>query len=166
MGSTVNAETTKAELVRRHKAAATTVLALIVATILLCAVALVIEGLLVDRQNPVLDMALRITILILGLGAIALRRTRFSAMRLQDIGGLEGASGLLRTLERTTLLVALLGAGTVTMGFLATLATGNSFYTYGAGLVGLAILLYAYPIRRGWERTLQLFTPTDESAPS
>ena len=151
----------EAEFIRRHKAAATTVLGLMVLTALLCIVAYFSKGFLVEQNNPSLDIALRITILILGLGAVALRRTRFSTMRLQDIGALQGAPGLLYTLQRTTLLVALLGAVTVIMGFTATLVTGNEFYTYGAGLVSFAILLYCYPVRRSWKRALEQFTQTD-----
>src|SRR5688572_9197013 len=95
----------QAELSRRHKATAITVAGLLIATILLSFVAFLSKNFLRPQNNPPLDIALRISILIFGLGAIVLRRTRFSAMRLQDIGGLEGASGLLRTLEKTTLLV-------------------------------------------------------------
>ena len=147
----------QAELSRRHKATAITVAGLLIATILLSFVTFLSKNFLRPQNNPPLDIALRISILIFGLGAIVLRRTRFSAMRLQDIGGLEGASGLLRTLEKTTLLVALIGAAISVMGFVATLLSGNDFYTYGAGLVGVAVLLYCYPTRSSWERTLQQF---------
>ncbi len=150
-----------AELIRRHKAAATTVLAFIGVTALLCIVAYFSKGFLVEQNNPSLDIALRITILIFGLGAVALRRTRFSTMRLQDIGALRGASGLLQTLQRTTLLVALLGAATAILGFTATVMTGNEFYTYGAGLVSFAILLYCYPVRRSWKRALAQLVQSD-----
>lgn len=156
-----------AELGRRHKATAITVAGLLIATILLSLVAFISKGFLRPQNNPSLDIALRISILIFGLGAIALRRTRFSAMRLQDIGGLAGASGLLRTLEKTTLLVAVIGAGIAVMGFIATLLSGNDFYTYGAGLVGAAVLLYCYPTRSSWHRTLQQFAANyvETSAP-
>lgn len=154
----------ESELIRRHKAAATTVLGLIVASVLLCIVAYLSRGFLTEQNNPLLDIGLRITILILGLGAVVLRRTRFSSMRLQDIGALEGASGLLRTLERTTLLVALLGVVTLIMGFAATLMTGNEFYTYGGGLVAIAIFLYCYPARRAWKRVVQQFGQAEQPA--
>lgn len=154
----------ESELSRRHKAASTTVLGLIVASVLLCIVAYLSRGFLTEQNNPLLDIALRITILILGLGAVVLRRTRFSSMRLQDIGALEGPSGLLRTLERTTLLVALLGVVTLIMGFAATLMSGNEFYTYGGGLVAIAIFLYCYPVRRAWRRVIQQFDQTEQPA--
>jgi peptidoglycan/LPS O-acetylase OafA/YrhL len=152
------------ELRRRHKTTSTTVIGLLVAVVLLCALAFVSKKFLTVRTNPPLDIAVRITILIFGLGAIALRRTRFATMRLQDIGGLKGARGLLITLQRTTLQVALLGAVIATVGFVGTLLTGNDFYTYGAGLVSVAVLLYAYPVRSSWERVLQTFVPTSDSS--
>ncbi len=156
------------ELVRRHKTTATTVGGLLVATILLAIAAYISKSFLRQQHNPFLDIALRITILIFGMGSIVLRRTRFATMRLQDIGALAGASGLLRTLEKTTLQVALIGAAISLMGFISTLLTGNDFYTYGAGLVGFAVLLYCYTTRSSWSRTLQQFAlnPAETGPPT
>ena len=156
------------ELVRRYKAAATAVAGLLIATVLLAIVAFLSKNFLRQQPKPSLDIALRITILVFGLGSIALRRTRFSTMRLQDIGALAGTSGLLRTLEKTTLQVALLGAVISAMGFIATLLTGNVFYTYGATLVAVAVLLYCFPTMSSWRRTLQQFAQisTPDSAPA
>ena len=90
---------TQSELNKSHKVAATTVRGLLIATILLSIVAYLGQSFFPQQQNPPLDIGLRIAILIFGLGSIALRRTRFAAMRLQDIGALKGASGLLFTLK-------------------------------------------------------------------
>ncbi len=152
-------ENVQAELAKRHKAAATTVAGLLIATVLLSIVAYLGKRFFTQQQNPSLDIGLRISILILGLGAIALRRTKFSTMRLQDIGALNGATGLLSTLEKTTIQLALLGAGIAALGFIGTLVTGNEIYTYWAGLIAVVVLLYSYPSRTAWTRTLQLFTP-------
>lgn len=84
-------------------------------------------------------------------------------MRLQDIGALSGASGLLRTLEKTTIQVALIGASISAMGFVVTLLTGNDFYAYGASLVGIFVLLYCFPTLSSWRRTLQQFAQTPGS---
>jgi hypothetical protein len=80
-------------------------------------------------------------------------------MRLQDIAGLRGTSGLLITLQRTTLQIALIGAAAAVVGFVATLLTGDDSYTYRAGLVAVAVLLYCYPVRNAWERAVQRFSP-------
>jgi tetrahydromethanopterin S-methyltransferase subunit D len=149
----------QAELLRRHKATSTTVIALLVGVMLLCILAFVTKKFLPLQNNPSLDIAVRITILIFGLGSVALRRTKFAAMRLQDIAALKGPTGLLITLQRTTLQVAILGAIVSVMGFAATLLTGNDFYTYGAGLVALAVLLYCYPVRTSWQQAIKRFSP-------
>jgi hypothetical protein len=151
------------ELDRRHKATSTTVRALLVLTLVLSAVAYFISKSIPPQNNPSLDIAVRITILIFGLGAMALRRTRFATMRLQDIGALKGASGILITLQRTTLQVAALGAVIAVVGFVATFLTGNAFYSYGAGLVSLAVLLYCYPVRTSWEKAIKRFAPGPQS---
>ena len=88
----------QAELLRRHKSTVTTVVSLVVAVVLLCVLAFVSQKFLTQRPNASLDMGVRISILIFGLGAIALRRTRFAKLRLQDIAALQGASGLISTL--------------------------------------------------------------------
>ena len=156
----------QAELDRRHKAAATTVAGFLIATIFLCLVSFIGKSFFRQQDNPPLDVTLRITILVLGLGSIAWRRTKFSTMRLKDIGALQGPSGLLSTLERTTLQIALLAAAIAAIGFVATLLTGNDFYTYGAGAVGVAVLLYCYPTKISWIRTIQLFGPKTDSTPA
>jgi hypothetical protein len=154
----------EAELDRRHKSTRTTVLALLIGVLLLCALAYVSKRFLTPQNNPSLDIAVRITILIFGLGAVALRRTKFAAMRLQDIAGLKGPIGLLITLQRTTLQVALLGTIIGVVGFVATLLTANDFYAYGAGLVSVFVLLYCYPTRLAWQRALRRFSPPQNEA--
>jgi hypothetical protein len=99
-----------------------------------------------------------ITIFIFGVGAIAFRRTKFAAMRLQDIAALQGTTGLLITLQRTTLQVALIGAAVAVIGFVTTLLTGDPSYTYRAGVVAAAVLLYGYPVRTAWEQAVRRFS--------
>jgi hypothetical protein len=159
-------ENVESELIRRHKATSTTVLALLVGSILLCLIAYLSKRFLSPQNNPSLDIAVRIVIMIFGLGSIVLRRTRFATMRLQDIGALGGASALLKTLEKTTLQVALIGAILSVLGFVATLMTANDFYTYGAGLIAVVILLYCYPTKTSWIRTVQRFARLDDEPKS
>ena len=154
------------ELARRHKAAATTVAGLLIATLLLSVVSLLGKNFFHQQNNPPLDIAVRIAILILGLGSIAWRRTKFSTMRLKDIGSLQGAHGLLSTLERTTLQIAFLGAAIAAIGFIATLLTGNDFYTYGAGAIAVAVLLYCYPTKSSWNLALQRFAAKPDNNPA
>ena len=147
----------QAELIRRHRAAVLIVRAFLALTVLLSLSAFLTRNHLRHDDNESLDRALRITILICGIGSVVLRRRKFSAARLQNIAAVKGVSGLLATLASTTLQVALLGAALAIFGFIATVMTGNEFYSYGAGLVGFVVLLYCYPTRSSWQQAVQNF---------
>jgi hypothetical protein len=159
--STALSPSVQSELTRRHKTTATTIMWLLIAVVLLCVLAFVSQKFLTLRVNPSLDIAVRISILIFGLGAIALRRTQFAKMRLQDIAALQGASGLLITLQRTTMRVAMIGILIAILGFGATLASGIPVYTYQAGVVAVAVLLYGYPVRSSWEQAIRRYATED-----
>ena len=137
-------------------------MSLLVATILLSIIAFLGRPYYTQRPNTVLDMAVRLVVLFLGLGAVVWRRNKFQAMRLQDIVGLQGASGLLRTLEKTTLQLALLGIGITIVGFMTTVVTGNDWYTYWASAVALVVLVYCYPTKSSWMRALNRFTSEEK----
>jgi peptidoglycan/LPS O-acetylase OafA/YrhL len=155
--SNTSSPNVQAELMRRHKSTSTTVLSLLVTVVLLCILAFVSQRFLTPR-NSSLGMPALITIFIFGVGAIAFRRTKFAAMRLQDIAALQGTTGLLITLQRTTLQVALIGAAVAVIGFVTTLLTGDPSYTYRAGVVAAAVLLYGYPVRTAWEQAVRRFS--------
>ena len=156
---------TQAELIRRHKATALTVRALLVLILLLSLVAFIAHDHFWHDDTQHVEGALKITILIFGLGSVVLRRTMFSATRLQDVTALKGVSGLISTLASTTLLVALLGAAMAIFGFIAAVMTGNDFYSYGAGLVGFVVLLHSYPTRYSWQRAVQKFGLSETEPP-
>jgi len=155
----------QAELQRRHRSTVLIVRALLALTVAFVLAAFITRGRISQRENPALDMAVRITILIFGLGSITLRRSRFSTMRLQDITALRGVSGLLSTLEKTTIQVAALGGVIAVIGFIATLMSGNDFYAYGAGLVGIVVLLYCYPTKNSWQQTVKKFATVESGPP-
>jgi hypothetical protein len=152
----------QAELIRRHKAAATTIAGLVIAAILLSVVAFLGKGYFKQQSNAPLEMAFRLTILFLGLGAIVWRRTKFSSMRLQDISALQGPVGLLSTLEKTTIQLAFFGATIAAIGFIATLITGNEGDTYQGTAVSLVVLLYSYPTKTSWSRVVNYFAESAE----
>lgn len=155
------------ELARRHRAAATTVIGLLVATVLLSVIAYLSRPYLHQQPyNPPLDIAIRILVLVFGLGAVFWRRSKFATMRLQDIVGLAGISGLLKTLEKTTLQLALLAAAIAVTGFVTTLLTGNDLYTYWTGAVAVVVFVYCYPTRSSWMRAVKRFTQPISETPA
>ena len=146
------------ELVRRHRAAVMTVVAMLALVLLLLVLTFAVDLRFALRSNlfdPTLAGALWIAILLFGLGAVALRRTKFAAMRLQDIAALQGISGLLATLQNTTVLVALLGGAIGVMGFAIAMMTGDKFAMLRAGPIAIAVLIYCYPRRAAWQRMVQ-----------
>ncbi|MEO8435511.1 MAG: cation transporter [Pyrinomonadaceae bacterium] len=142
------------ELRRRHRSAVMVVAAFFSLTLVLVAVAFLALKVITRTGDPRLPMFLWIVILTFGLGAFALRRTRFSAMRLQDIAALRGPSGLLQTLQSTTTQIASLAGAIALLGFIIAMHTGNEFDMLRAGGVAIIVLIYCYPFRRGWERVV------------
>lgn len=157
-------ESTREELTRRHRAAVQVVVGVFVVTVVLMAIAL--AGLFVGAlgRNPALEGALLIAIVFLGIGAVVYRRTRFSAMRLQDIAALRGASGLMETLQKTTVHVALIGGAISIMAFVVSAMSGFGWDMLRLGVIAVAVLLYAYPRRASWERVVRATESTSADA--
>lgn len=146
----------QSELIRRHRVTAMVVRAFLVVTVALIAVAFTGRAPALGKGNPdpTSIWFLRITIVILGIGAVSLRRTRFTAMRLQDIAAVRGLSGLLQTLQNTTLQVSVLGLLIALMGFVLMMMTGVVDNMIFIGIAALAVLIYCYPRRRSWQRVV------------
>ena len=167
--SATAAESIESELLRRHRAAAMTVAGFIALTLVLTAVAFVGRRFIHPQGDPTFTMILWITIVVFALGSFALRRTRFNAMRLQDVAALRGLSGLLRTLQNTTVQVAALGGAISLMGFIVTLLTGDPYDMLRAAGVALIVLIYCYPLRNAWQRVVRGIQQTgdaNEGAPA
>lgn len=109
--------------------------------------------------DPGLIMSLWIAILVFGLGALVLRRTRFAAMRLKDIAAVKGTSALLKTLQKTTIQIACLGGAIAVMGFVIAIRTGDWFDMLRAGGVAVIVLIYGFPIKSAWQRAVVLLGP-------
>jgi hypothetical protein len=142
--------TPQGDLESRHASAARVVKAVAVFTLLLMLLALtnVFAGAI--NFNPATANSLRFVIIFLGVGAIIFRRTRFSAMRLQDIAALRGTAGLLATLHNTTVIVALIGALIALLGFVISVMTGFGTDMLYLGVIAVAVLIYCYPRRAAW----------------
>jgi hypothetical protein len=140
------------ELSRRHRTAIMFVIGFLVMDLLLLAIAYFGAERLYRPRDPSLRGGLWIAIVIFGLGAFVLRRTKFAAMRLKDIAALRGVSGLLKTLQDTTVQIACIGGAIGLMGFMLVILSGDWTYTLRAIGVSIIVLLYGYPFRTAWER--------------
>jgi hypothetical protein len=143
-------EGTQGELARRHAAASNVVKLVGIFTLLLMLVALsgVLSG--VVRFNPTSANTLRFVVVFLGIGALVFRRTRFSAMRLQGIAALRGATGLLETLQTTTIIVAFIAALIAILGLLISIMTSAGTDMLYFGVIAIVVLAYCYPRRAAW----------------
>jgi hypothetical protein len=156
-------ESVQSELARRHRTAAMVTGAFLGLTVALIGIAFFAAESLHRPGDRSLAMALWITIMIFALGSFVLRRTRFNSMRLQDIAALRGMSGLLASLQGTTIQVACIGGAIALMGFVVTIMTGNKFDMLRAGGVAAIVLLYTYPQRGAWQRLVRAIKETGEA---
>jgi hypothetical protein len=141
------------ELARLHRQASVVVLGFLALTLILIAMSFwVLRG--VPSGDQSLVMPLWITILVFGMGALVLRRTRFAAMRLKDIAAVKGTSALLKTLQKTTIQIAFVGGAIALMGFVISIRTGEWFDMLRAGGVAGIVLIYGYPIKSSWQRAV------------
>ncbi len=154
---------TEEELARRHRTAMMVVGGMIALTLALIGVAYIAGNSLSRPGDPSLIKLLWVLILIFGLGALPLRRTRFNATRLQDIASLRGLSGLLDTLQGTTIQLAFIGGAIALMGFIMAMLTGDPFDMLRAGGVALVVLLYSYPRKSAWQRVVDGIEQTGDA---
>ena len=152
------------ELDNRHRAATTVVLVFFVLDVVLLGIAYFAAMKIFRPADPKLAMGLWLVILICGLGVFVLRRTRFSSMRLQDLAAVKGISALLATLQGTTIQIASIAGAIGLMGFIITIITGDWSNMLRAAGVSVIVLIYCYPFKSAWERTVRQLAPAD-SAP-
>lgn len=163
---TTTAQKTQDELVQRHRTASIFVLGFLILDLLLLMVAYLFAERVVRRGDESIVIALWIGILVCGLGAFVLRRTRFATMRLKDIGALRGTSGLLKTLQQTTIQLACLGGAVAVMGYAWGMLTHDWTNTLRAAGVSAIVLAYSYPFRSSWQRVVRTLSPEHENVAS
>ncbi len=143
---------------RRHRTATLVVAGFLILDIALLAIAYFAADRIHRPGDQVRDAwivnGLWIALLVFGLGAFVIRRTKFAAMRLKDIAALRGVSGLLKTLQDTTIQVAGLGGAIALMGFMILIRTGDWTHMLRAGGVSAIVLIYCFPLRGAWERVV------------
>ena len=154
------------ELDRRHRSATLVVLFFFALDVVLVAIAYLAGGRIFRPANPQLAFGLWLVILMCGLGVFVLRRTRFSAMRLQDIAAVKGVSAMLRTLQGTTIQVASIGGAIGLLGFIITIITGDWTNMLRAAGVSVIVLVYCYPFKSAWQRTVRQLAPVSTGSGS
>jgi len=151
------------ELSRRHRSATMVVFFFFALAVLLLVIAYVAGERLYRPADRNIAMGLWITILVCGLGVFVLRRTRFAAMRLQDLAAVKGTSAMLRTLQGTTIQLASIAGAIALMGFIITIIAAPSDWTHmlRAAGVSVIVLAYCYPFKSAWQRAVTQLAPPE-----
>jgi len=142
------------ELSRRYRKASMVVAAFLVLDVALVVIAFFASNSIYRAGDHSIVMGLWIVILVFGLGAFVIRRTKFATMRLTDIAAVKGVSALLKTLQDTTIQVAAIGGAIALMGFVITILTADWTNMLRAGGVAAIVLIYCFPFRGAWQRVV------------
>ena len=156
----------QSELDRRHRSATIVVLFFFALDVVLVVIAYLAGARIFRPMNPQIAFGLWLVILVCGLGVFVLRRTRFSAMRLQDLAAVKGVPALLRTLQGTTIQVASIGGAIGLLGFIITIITGDWSNMLRAAGVSVIVLVYCYPFKSAWQRTVRQLAPVSTGSGS
>jgi hypothetical protein len=151
---TSKSQSVQEELSRRYRKASMVVAAFLVLDVALVVIAFFASNFIYRSGDPSIIMGLWIVILVFGLGAFVIRRTKFATMRLTDIAAVKGVSALLKTLQDTTIQVAAIGGAIALMGFVITILTADWTNMLRAGGVAAIVLIYCYPFRGAWQRVV------------
>ena len=160
-----------AELERRYQLAFRIVVGVIVSSLALVILAfLLAPSVQVVAPSRDLIVALWLVMVVSALGVVVYRRAKFSAVRLQAIARARGASGLLATLQHTTVIIALICLGIAALGFTVTMLSGDLDPPWRArvvhGAVIAVLLLYAArPSRAAWQRLIDKADFSDQTTP-
>lgn len=144
-----------AELEKRYRATLIIVAAQVLLTIVLIIAGLFITPNSENKGATVEAETLRtlwIVIIFIAVGTFLLRRMYFRWDRLRDIALLKGVKGLLRTLQSSAIILAVLAETIVVVGFIIAFLSGEKFDTLRAGIVALILLAINFPRKSVWEK--------------
>ena len=147
-------ESTQQELIRRHRLALIFIIAAFGTTSVLMIIGFLHKFPLMPFSRN-FALVLWVLIAMLGLGTILLRRTLLDTGRLNDIAALRGITGVLTSLQNTTMLLAAIGESIAIMGFVTTMMSNDWIPVRNAGVIAIGVLLYSYPIKSTWQLVVQ-----------
>lgn len=105
-------------------------------------------------QNNLSDQdftTLWVAVLFIAIGTFILRRMFFSWERLKNITLLRGVSGLLRTLQRNSVILGFFAVTVAIVGFLISSFSGNTSDMFRAGVIALVVFLINFPRKKIWK---------------
>ena len=92
-----------------------------------------------------------VAVLFIAIGSFVLRRTFFNWERLKNIAVLKGVPGILKTLQRNSVLLGMMAFSVGAIGFVIAILSGNSFDMVRAAVISLVVFLINFPRKKVWK---------------
>jgi hypothetical protein len=142
------------EFEKRYRATVFIVIAQIFFTILLIAAALLIVS-KIEISDPAQNLStLWVAVVFIAIGSFVLRRLFFNWERLKNIALLKGFSGVLKSLQTSTIILGGIAELVTIIGLIITVFSGNSFDMLRAGAVALIVFLINFPRKSVWKKII------------
>ncbi|HEY8560680.1 MAG TPA: hypothetical protein VIL74_09920 [Pyrinomonadaceae bacterium] len=138
------------EIDKRYRTTVFIVLGQIFFVLLLIAAAWILN---LRFQNELAEKDLTtlwVGVLFVAVGSFLLRRMFFNWERLKNIALLKGVAGLLRTLQRNSIILGTFAVVVALLGFVITAFSGNGTDIIRAGAIALVVFLINFPRRKVW----------------
>lgn len=100
-------------------------------------------------------LTLWVGVLFIALGSFILRRMFFNWERLKNISLLKGIPGVLRNLQRNSIILSVFALMVGIIGFMISTFTGNDFDLLRAGSVALVVFLINFPRKKVWKTIIE-----------
>ena len=106
-----------------------------------------------SSTSGVTQVVFTVIVLVIGIGAIMLRRFMFRAAKLETIQVRSGIKGLLAYLSQISVTLAFVADFAAICGFISGMLTGDTAHSSSLILVGVVILAVSFPRRAAWLRS-------------
>lgn len=146
------AEAYRNELGKRYQTAAFLVFGLMISALILFGLVWLIPVRPENSLDPQTRMTLWVSALFLALGTFILRRMLYRWERLKDISVLKGIPGVLKTLQITAVLLAVMAFFVTVIGFVITFLNGDNFEMIRALIISLVVFIINFPRRAVWKK--------------
>ena len=92
-----------------------------------------------------------VAVLFVAIGSFVLRRSFLNWERLKNIAVLKGVPGILKTLQRNSVLLGMMSLLIGVIGFVIALSNGSSFDMFRAAVISLIVFLINFPRKKVWK---------------
>ena len=140
------------EFEKRYRATVFIFIAQIFFTFVLIAAALFLAS-KIEVSDPTQNLStLWVAVVFIAIGGFVLRRVFFNWERLKNIKLIKGFSGLLKSLQTSTIILGGIAELITVIGLVITIFSGNNFDILRAGAVALIVFMINFPRKSVWSK--------------